>query len=84
MLRLVPIRVDCYAGYKSDETPRSFSWNNRRFDVEEIVDRWFQASRDPAIAAADYFKVRTSAGELFIIRRDRESLEWQLVKGEIL
>jgi hypothetical protein len=81
MIRLIPVQVECYAGYKDDETPRGFTWNDRRYDIQEIVDRWYQASQDPMIAASDYYKVRTVEGTLFIIRRDRETLVWQLVGG---
>jgi len=82
MIRSVPIKVECYSGYKTDESPRSIIWNNQRFEVEEIVDQWYQASRDPVIPASDYFKVRIADGRLFILWKDRESLAWYLVETE--
>jgi hypothetical protein len=81
MNRFVRIQVDCYAGYKGEESPRSFVWNDRRHEVEEIVDRWYQASRDPQIPACDYFKVRTADGALFLLRMDRETSTWHLVRA---
>jgi len=74
------IQVECYAGYRSEESPRSFFLNDRRYEIEEIVDRWYQGSRDPAVPACDYFKVRAADGSLFIIRMDRESLSWYLME----
>jgi len=81
MNRFIPIQVDCYAGYKGEEAPRSFVWNDRRYQVEEIVDRWYQASRDPQTPACDYFKVRAADGALFVLRVDREIAAWHLVQA---
>jgi hypothetical protein len=81
MTRLTSVQVECYAGYKGDETPRGFTWNDRHYEIQEIIDRWYQGSRDPMVAASDYYKVRTVEGSLFIIRRDRDTLAWQLVEG---
>lgn len=81
MNRFIPIQVDCCAGYKGEEAPRSFVWNDRRYQVEEIVDRWYQASRDPQTPACDYFKVRAADGALFVLRLDREIAAWHLVQA---
>ncbi len=78
MRGFVPIDVEAYSGYKTDETPRAFSWQGRRIVIEEVLDRWYQAARDPSLPSADYFKVRTSVGEVFILRRDNESQAWSL------
>ena len=82
MIRLVPIQVSCYEGSKADETPRWFSLNERRFDIEEIVDRWYQASLDPNAAAAAYFRIRTTDGGVHLIRQDHETLSWYLVEAQ--
>jgi len=60
MTRFVRIQVESYSGYRNDETPRRFLWNNRRYEIVEIIDRWYQASRDPAVPTSDYFKVRVT------------------------
>jgi len=80
MIRSVRIQVESYSGYRNDETPRRFLWNNRRYEIEEIIDRWYQASRDPAVPTSDYFKVRTADALLYIIRLDRQSSAWYLMK----
>ena len=36
------IEVESYCGYRPDERPISFSYNNKRVEVSEIVDRWFE------------------------------------------
>jgi hypothetical protein len=82
MMRFVPIRVESYSGYRNDETPRSFIWNDRRYDIVDIIDRWYQADRNPAVPTSDYFKVRTSDALLCIIRLDRQSSAWHLVEPQ--
>jgi hypothetical protein len=80
MIRRIPVQVVCYAGYKADETPRGFTLGDRRYDIEEIVDRWYQASRDSREPAADCYRVRTVEGSLFVIQRSRASATWYLVE----
>jgi hypothetical protein len=36
----VDIRVDCYAGYRGEETPRRPTMGVRHISVVEIQDRW--------------------------------------------
>jgi hypothetical protein len=80
MIGFIPIEVECYAGYKGEESPRSLTWEGRRHEIEEIVDRWYQAGSDPRVPASDYYRVRTRGGVLFMIRMDRKSLAWYLME----
>lgn len=81
MIRHVPISVGCYEGTKAQQVPRWFRRNERHFEIEEIVDRWYQAGRDPTAAAAAYFKVRTQDGGIHLLRLDHETLAWCLVEA---
>ena len=74
----VPIVVESYAGYKADETPRAFYHRGRRYLVEEVLDRWYQAGRDPTLPSAGYFKLRVVDGAVFIIKYDYELQTWSL------
>ncbi len=78
MSGFVSVHVEAHAGFKADETPRAFLWQGRRVVIDEVVDRWYQAGRDPSAPSADYFKVLAEGGEVFILRRDNESLAWSL------
>jgi hypothetical protein len=49
-MRLIPIKVECYAGIKADETPRRFIWEERLIEVEEIFDRWYGCRPNPLTA----------------------------------
>ena len=79
---LVPVEVRCYAGYRGEQRPERLVLEGRGHDVKEILDRWYQADRDPVRPPADYFKVRTGEGETLILKRDRRSGLWYLVSRD--
>ncbi len=56
-MELIPIQVQCYAGYKADESPCRFFLGDIWIEVQEILDRWYQGNRDSEWPIADYFKV---------------------------
>jgi hypothetical protein len=79
MIYWIPVRVECYSGVRAEEAPRALFWADRRLEVEEILDRWYQGSLDPAVPAADYFRVRTRQGETYLLRHERAAHAWFLV-----
>jgi hypothetical protein len=68
MNRYDKIDVECYSGYKANERPRSFAYLGRCWDIEEIVDRWYEGGLRASQPSVDYFKVRTTEGRVFILR----------------
>ena len=80
---LIPIDVETYAGHKADEIPRAFWLAGQRFPVEEVIDRWYQADRDPSLPSASYFRVRTVDGALFLLKRDNETTGWFLARSSV-
>jgi len=75
-MKLIPIRVECYAGAKADETPRRFVWEERTIEVAEVLDRWYQVESKPDWPRADYFKVRGVDGREYLLKHDLESDQW--------
>jgi hypothetical protein len=65
------IKVECYAGYRGEETPTRFRLDKRWVEVDEVIDRWM----DPAHR---YFKVRGDDGGIYILRHDVKSGLWQM------
>jgi hypothetical protein len=67
--------VECYAGYRGEETPRALALGERHIPVIEILDRWL---------APDYryFKVKGEDGDIYIIRHDIASDAWELTMFE--
>ena len=66
------IQVNCYAGYRGEETPRAIILANHKVEVIEVVDRWLAPDHR-------YFKVLGDDGATYIIRHDTLSGTWELV-----
>ncbi len=80
---LIEIKVVCHSGYKADEYPVSFYWDNIRFEIEEIEDRWYQGEQKPEFSAAVYFKVRTTKKKIYILKHEIQRDKWYLwIRGE--
>lgn len=62
------IQVECYSGYKANERPIAFTYHGRRLGISEIIDRWYEGGVKPDQPVIDYFKVRTSEGQGFLLR----------------
>jgi hypothetical protein len=65
------IKVECYAGYKGDQYPKRFALGESLLEVEEIEDQWYSPS-------SQYFRVRASDGNIYILRHDQERDLWSL------
>ena len=65
------IRVECYAGYRADERPLRFELRGRRFEVEQVDDRWYAPD-------ATYFRVRAHDGNFYVLRHDAGQDAWTL------
>lgn len=65
------IRVDCYSGYRGEETPRRFWLDSRHVEVRQVLDRWLAPDHR-------YFKVLGSDGDLYILRHDPYGQSWEL------
>jgi hypothetical protein len=64
-------RVECYAGYKGEQCPRRFALGERQLEVEQVEDQWYSPS-------SQYFRVRASDGNIYILRHDQEKGSWSL------
>ena len=67
----VHVDVECYAGYRGEEAPRRFGFDGAKIEIIEVVDRWLAPEHR-------YFKVRDGAGDLYILRHDVSSGQWEL------
>lgn len=80
MNELMPIEVECHSGYKADEYPKCFYLSDEKYEIVEIIDRWYQGDKNPEWPLADYFKVVTDNNKTFIIKHELTSNTWTLVK----
>lgn len=60
------ILVECYSGYRGEETPRRFFMGDKAIEIEEVIDRWL----DPKYR---YFKVRAGENDIYILRHDEQT-----------
>jgi len=75
MDRPLSIKVECYAGYRGEETPQRFYIGDRRIEVARVVDRWLAPDHR-------YFKIKGDDGDLYIIRHDVINQGWELTLYE--
>jgi hypothetical protein len=66
------IEVDCYAGYRGEETPRRLRLGETAVAVCEILDRWLAPDHR-------YFKLLGDDGARYIVRHDSRRDCWELV-----
>ncbi len=69
---VLAVAVDCYAGYRGEQTPRRFTRGDQLVEILAVVAQW----RTPATR---YFKVRT-ADETYTLRQDVTSGGWELTE----
>ena len=67
--------VEAFAGYKGEKTPRSFTLDGRRLNVERVVDRWYSDTHS-------YFRVNASDGQRYVLRLDLDEDCWELIMLE--
>jgi len=65
------VRVECYAGYRGEESPRRFWLGSRKIEVRDILDRWLSPGHR-------YFKLLGDDNGIYILRHDSESWQWTL------
>ena len=65
------IRVECYAGYRGEETPRAFWLGDNRLEVKEVLDRWLAPEQR-------YFKVQADDKGIYILRHEVQADDWEL------
>jgi len=66
------VRVECYAGYRAEESPRRFFIGRREIRVVEIIDRWLSPFQS-------HVKVRGDDGGIYILRYDPDADAWEMV-----
>ena len=65
------IQVECYGGYRGEETPRRFWLGARRVEISRVMDRWLAPDHR-------YFKVLGDDKGIYILRHDPYGNRWAL------
>jgi hypothetical protein len=69
--RLLEVRVECYAGHRGEQTPRTLILGDRRIAVAEIVDAWLAPDHR-------YFTLKSADGDTYLVSHDERSNSWEL------
>lgn len=67
------VDVECYAGYRGEQTPRAVRLGERRIEIAGVLDSWL---------APDHrcFTVRDAEGDVYILRHDIVAERWELTR----
>lgn len=68
------LSVECYSGRKADERPVRFRLDEKQYQVEAVLDHWY----DPEHV---FYRVRADDGNLYILRQQTSAPEgaWDLI-----
>jgi hypothetical protein len=69
--RLLTVGVECYAGHRGEQTPRTLILGDRRVAVAEVGDAWLSPDYR-------YFKLKGEDGDTYLVRHDERSDTWEL------
>jgi len=68
------LTVECYSGRKADERPIRFRIEGRQYEVEAVVDQWYEPD-------SISYKVKADDENFYILRHEtsKPSGTWDLV-----
>jgi hypothetical protein len=68
------LSVECYSGRKADERPIRFWLDEKKYQVEAVLDQWYAPE-------SVFYKVRADDGNVYILRQQTSTPEgaWMLV-----
>jgi len=72
---MLEVQVECYAGYKGEQTPRRFFIREKKVEVSEVLDSWLAPDHR-------YFKLRGDDDAIYILRHDIISDQWEMTMFE--
>jgi hypothetical protein len=65
------LRVECYAGYMGEQTPRVLHLGEAEVRVAEVLDQWLAPTHR-------YFKLLGKDGHTYIVRHDTLTGAWEM------
>ena len=69
--RLLNVNVECYAGHRGEQTPRTLILGDRRIAVAEVLDAWLAPEYR-------YFRLRGEDGDTYLVRHEERANTWEL------
>ncbi|MGA7875227.1 MAG: DUF6504 family protein [Desulfoferrobacter sp.] len=78
-MQLERITVNTHNHYQGAQEPTAFCWRNHNYQIEEIIDRWYQGYMDSTRMPLRYYKVKTTDGLIFTLRYHELFTAWSLL-----
>lgn len=72
------IEVVAYAGYREEESPRSFVIGGEKKEIDRILKRWVEEGPDREIRR--FFKVRGHDGHTYTLFYEEKSRDWYITE----
>jgi len=69
-------KVDCYSGFRGEESPRAVRRGAGRELITEILEQWIEAGPEPGGPALRCFQVRLESGRVMELALDEATGEW--------
>jgi hypothetical protein len=73
-MKQIGLAVECYSGRKADERPLRFWFGGRQYQVESVLDQWY----DPESIS---YKIRADDGNVYILRQQSSGPDGEWVLG---
>jgi hypothetical protein len=69
--QVLAVGVECYAGHRGEQTPRTLILGDHRIAVVEVLDAWLAPDHR-------YFKLKGEDASTYLVRHDERSDAWEL------
>lgn len=66
------LKVERFSGYELNRRPVAFSLMDRRYEIKDVVDRWYGEG-------ASYFKVKADDDNIYLLKYDEWEDRWEFV-----
>jgi hypothetical protein len=78
-MNAMKLTVECYSGWKADERPARFWLGERQYQVEAVLDQWYERE-------SISYKVRAEDSNFYILRQQTSTPvgEWDLVSFRLM
>ena len=70
------IKVISYCGYRPNERPISFNFQDKKWEVKEILERWHEGSLKAGAPTYSFFKIITFTENHFTLRYNNRYKTW--------
>ena len=67
------LKVKCYSGHTYAERPKSFQWEDKEYEVQEIEKAWLEPGER-------HFQVRTKDNKTFRLCYNEAKDQWLLIE----